>query len=201
MSVKEPLVVKGKLTRSQEYYLKNKAKVSRKNRKYYEENRERVRKQQREYYLKNREHLKDVRREHYHANWKECRERQAKYYKTYREILNAKRREYFKGNSRARMVKNLRSRLSSIMRGKSKNTMDFIGCDKGHLNRHMEVQFKKGMTWQNYGKVWVVDHHIPISAFDYDNPKEVDACWHFSNLKPMWVKENMSKGNTICLER
>ena len=191
----------GKLNKRQEYYRKNKAKISEYNKKHYEGNRERIRRQQREYYLKNRERLKATQRENYHKSWKKRRDGQREYYQTYRDIINSKRREYYRNNPRARVIRNLRARLYSVLKGKSKNTMDFLGCDKSHLTKHLEVQFKKGMTWDNYGRVWAVDHHIPINAFDYNNPKEVDACWHFSNLKPMWVKENMSKGDTICLER
>lgn len=193
--------MKDKLSRKQEYYRRNKSKISEVNKRYYEENRERIRRQQREYYRKNKERLKASHRERYHANWQRCRERQAEYYQTYKDVINARRRKFYQNNPHARLIRNLRSRLYSVLKGKSKKTMDFIGCDRGHLTKHLEVQFKKGMDWENYAKVWVVDHHIPISAFDYSNPKEIDACWHFSNLKPMWVKENMSKGKTICLER
>ena len=192
---------KDKLTSKQRYYRKNKAKVSERNKQYYEENREEIRKQQREYYLKNKGRIKAAHKEYYHANWKKCRDNQARYYKTYKEIIGERRKKYYRNAPHARVIRNFRSRLWSVLKGRSKNTMDFIGCDRGHLTKHLEVQFKKGMTWQNYGKAWAVDHHIPINAFDYSNPKEVDACWHFSNLKPMWVKENMSKGTTICLER
>ena len=193
--------MKDKSNRHQEYYRKNKAKISKRNKRYYEENREKIRRQQRKYYLENKERLKVVHSENYYKNWKHLREGQAEYYQTYRDVINSRRKKFYEGNPKARVVRSLRSRLYSILKGKSKKTMDFIGCDRDHLNRHLEVQFKKGMTWANYGKVWVVDHHLPVSAFDHNNAKEVDACWHFSNLKPMWVKENMSKGKTICLER
>jgi len=79
--------------------------------------------------------------------------------------------------------------------------MDLVACDRDHLLRHLEVQFKKGMRWGNYGSEWVIDHHIPLTAFDIDNKKEFEACWHFSNLKPMWKRENIVKGSKICLER
>ena len=101
-----------------------------------------------------------------------------------------------------RVIKSLRGRLTSIIKGKgkSKKTMELIGCDREHLLRHLEVQFEEGMEWGNYGE-WVIDHHIPIYAFDHENQKEMEACWHFSNLRPMWSEKNQSKGKKICLER
>jgi hypothetical protein len=51
------------------------------------------------------------------------------------------------------------------------------------------------MTWGNYGQ-WHVDHKIPISAFNYETPDDIDfkRCWALKNLRPMWAKENISKG-------
>jgi len=189
------------LSRDQEYYRKNKAKASLRNREYYKKNREKIRKQQREYYLKNKDDLQKYRSEHYYANWDHCRRVQKRYFQKYKDVVQAKRRERLRSNPIARIIKNLRSRLNSVIVGKSKRTMSLVGCDKRHLFRHIEVQFKGEMSWDNYGKVWHLDHHIPIDAFNPDNDREWEACWHFSNLKPMLSKDNLRKGNKICLER
>ena len=168
---------------------------------YYKKNRERIREQQRRYYLKNSERLKVKANDYYYSNLDKVRASQKRYYESYKDVINAQRTERKRANPSFRVICNLRSRLSSVIRGKSKRTMDFIGCERDHLVRHLEVQFENGMTWDKYGKEWVIDHHIPITAFDYENEKEMDACWHFSNLKPMWKSDNIRKGNKICLER
>jgi len=106
-------------------------------------------------------------------------------------------------NTKARMIRNLRSRLTAIVSGKGVkkgHIVDLLGCPAEHLRKHLEVQFSKGMTWDNYGKVWHVDHKIPISAFDVGNPAELRTCFHFSNLQPMLAKANICKGSKICLE-
>jgi hypothetical protein len=64
------------------------------------------------------------------------------------------------------------------------------------LKRHLEKQFKPGMTWSNYGKNgWHIDHKIPISAFNFTSPEHIDfrECWTLKNLQPMWAKENLKK--------
>ena len=193
--------MKEKLTKSQEYYRRNKSREAETNREYYKKNRERIRAQQRDYYIKNKARLNKSCSENYYKNWKLIRERQARYYQTYKDIINKRNIEYLRRNPKARVIKNLRRRPGSVINGRTSGTMEFIGCDREHLLRHLEVQFTPRMTWDNYGKVWVVDHHIPINAFNHDNSREASACWHFSNLKPMGIKENMSKGDTICLER
>jgi len=169
--------------------------------KYYEENRERIRETQRLYYQRNKKRLRERASLYYYANRKKVREDQKVYYDKYKDLINKQRTEKMRNNPELRIVANLRSRLSSYISGKSKRTLQLLGCERDHLITHLQVQFKKGMNWDNYGNKWAVDHHIPITAFDLNNKKEFEACWHFSNLKPMWVKDNIRKGNKICLER
>lgn len=100
-----------------------------------------------------------------------------------------------------KIVCNLRNRLREIMgvtRDSSKKwNSALIGCDTHHLARHLESQFRRGMSWDNYGTHWHVDHIQPCSSFDHTNPEHVRRCWHFTNLRPMWAKENIAKGAKI----
>ena len=50
------------------------------------------------------------------------------------------------------------------------------------------------MTRENYGEVWEVDHIRPICSFDLSDPEQVKACFHHSNLQPLFIEENRSKG-------
>jgi hypothetical protein len=83
---------------------------------------------------------------------------------------------------------------------KCRRTLDFIGCSLEELRVHLESQFKKGMTWENRGRLgWHIDHIIPCSSFDHSDEKQVLQCWHFTNLRPMWWRENLSKGKRLTL--
>lgn len=75
---------------------------------------------------------------------------------------------------------------------KSANTESLVGCSIALLRSHIESQFKRGMSWANYGK-WHVDHIIPCSSFDLSNPEQQRQCFHYSNLQPLWARENLSK--------
>lgn len=74
-----------------------------------------------------------------------------------------------------------------------------LGYTRRDLMRHLERQFAKGMTWENYAgnmpfrsrDVWVVDHIVPKSQFC---EHEVDVAYALSNLRPLWISENMLKG-------
>jgi len=97
---------------------------------------------------------------------------------------------------------NLRNRLKDLMRttkkGGSHSVSALIGCSTKQLAKHLESQFKKGMSWDNYGiDGWHVDHVLPCSSFDHNDPRQVAQCWHWTNLRPLWAKENMLKSDEI----
>ena len=102
---------------------------------------------------------------------------------------------YFKQNPEAKIAAQLRSRLNKILGSKTPRELTVFkmhGCSYPTLRRHIEKQFKEGMSWDNRGKVWHVDHIIPISLYE----NKVDAN-HFSNLRPMFAHLNLSRGNRL----
>ena len=61
------------------------------------------------------------------------------------------------------------------------------------LAGHLESLFSPGMTWDNYGfEGWHIDHIKPCASFELDQKK---ICFHYTNLQPLWAKDNMSKSN------
>jgi len=87
----------------------------------------------------------------------------------------------------------------SLAKGKNGSKWEiFVGYTVDDLKRHLEKQFQPSMTWDNYGK-WHIDHIIPISAFSFTRPEDIDfkQCWALENLQPLWAKENLRKSNKI----
>ena len=52
------------------------------------------------------------------------------------------------------------------------------------------------MTKENHG-FWHIDHIIPCASFNLKDPKQQTKCFHYTNLQPLWAKENLSKGAKI----
>ena len=92
-----------------------------------------------------------------------------------------------------------RSRFRSALRGrgaKSYRTTRLIGCSIEHLRQHLEAQFADGMTWDNHGE-WHIDHIKPCASFDLTDEKQQLKCFNYTNLQPLWAKDNLSKGARI----
>ena len=72
-----------------------------------------------------------------------------------------------------------------------------VGCNVADLRLHLATKFQPGMTWENYGHGWHVDHIVPCSAFDFSDDQKVLECFHFSNLQPLWKHDNLRKANKL----
>lgn len=115
-----------------------------------------------------------------------------------REKINRRNRERLARDPAARLRARLGAALWHEMKGRKKgrSVTQFLGCSIDELRVHLERQFRDGMTWDNYGE-WHIDHILPCAAFDHANDGEVRACWHFTNLRPLWAEENMSKHSRV----
>lgn len=68
------------------------------------------------------------------------------------------------------------------------------GCSPAALRAHIEGQFTTGMSWENYGRGgWEIDHILACSAFDLTDPRQQAACFHYTNLRPLWRPDNLSR--------
>ena len=94
----------------------------------------------------------------------------------------------------------MRSRMNDFAKrgwGSGK-TEKMLGCTFKELKIHLEKQFQPCMTWDNYGFYgWHIDHIKALSRFNLNDPEERNKAWHYTNLQPLWAKENLKKRNKI----
>lgn len=93
----------------------------------------------------------------------------------------------------------LRNRMNKCLKikdiKKCNSTIELIGCTPNFVKEYLKKKFTEEMSWQNHGTFWHIDHIIPISAFDLNNEKEQIACFHYTNLQPLSVTDNLVKSN------
>ena len=53
------------------------------------------------------------------------------------------------------------------------------------------------MTVENYGSVWQIDHCLPAASFNLLAENDMKMCFNWINLRPMYVKDNIIKGDKI----
>lgn len=149
-----------------------------KGRKRYKENHEK-RAYHKKYYAENSERLKEGVRLNQVNNPEKKRE--------YRRRPEVKIRR-----AQARRVKRALSRAGLE---KKYSTLDYIGCTAPELKTHLESQWTEGMNWDNYGlEGWHIDHIRPLKSFDLSDEEQQRVCFHYSNLQPLWAKDNLEKG-------
>jgi len=124
-----------------------------------------------------------------------------KYYAKNKATVKAKAKAHTKRRMKEdpsfRVRSNIRRRLREIFDGKQKpeTTRKLIGCTWPELKSHLESMFTEGMNWDNYGiHGWHVDHIIPLCLYkDF----EMDRANHYTNLQPLWAKDNYAKGKKV----
>lgn len=96
-----------------------------------------------------------------------------------------------------RIMFNLRNRIHAAFRAvsarKRSRTLYMLGCSIQQLKAYMQTLWLPGMSWDNYGE-WHIDHKIPCAAFDLSISTHQNICFHWSNLQPLWARDNYSKG-------
>lgn len=93
----------------------------------------------------------------------------------------------------------LRTRLWYALKKikKSESIEKHIGCSNRELKSYLESKFQPGMSWDNYGE-WHVDHIKPLAFFDLRNSEQLKQACHYTNLQPLWAKDNLAKSDKLA---
>lgn len=142
------------------------------------------------YYLLNKEKVKKYQQtENYKIKKKEYKKRSRKKYKASRK----------KRDINYKILENIRARVYSALKNnykKATKTRELLGNSIESVRQHLESEFADGMTWENYGK-WHIDHIIPCSSFNFNDPEQQRKCFNYTNLQPLWATDNLKKSNKI----
>lgn len=140
---------------------------------------------------RNRPEIKERR-----AKWRsENAERRREYHRRYC-------REWYARSPKKRVCHSISVLMNRSIKG-GKNGWSWerlVGYTRSDLVSHIEKQFTRGMTWENYGE-WHIDHIVPIASFSFDRPQDPEfaTCWALTNLRPLWGPLNCAKGGERTL--
>jgi len=162
--------------------------------KYRLENKEKIKKYNTKWNKENQEYYKKYFEEYYIINYEKEKERKLKWSCDNREYFNNYQKKRKKEDILFNIISNMRNSVNRYLKYKSKHTFEIIGCSPQFLKEHLENQFVNGMDWDNRSE-WHIDHIIPLSSAKTE--EELYKLCHYTNLQPLWAKENMKKSNKI----
>jgi hypothetical protein len=158
---------------------KDKAKAYKKN--WCEVNKEKLKVQKKNWDIINRDKIKD-------------------YKKTNRVKRNSYENNKKKTDIQYKLKSSLRTRLYQSINGnfKAGSAVRDLGCTVEQLKQYLESKFLPGMSWDNWTHDgWHIDHIKPLDSFDLiDRNQLLEAC-HYTNLQPLWAKDNLVKSNKL----
>lgn len=183
-------------TRRDGHYVHCKKCKAKTNTKYRRRNKDKVKEYAKKYYQENKGKLRAYSREY--GKTEKARAKSVAFSVAY----NRKRR---KNDPRFRLRHNVSKTIGKAL--KKKTGVPQTGSKWAALNyqpedlvQHFEAHFYPDMSWDNYGRVWVIDHVIPDSWFEYESIDDLGfkQSWAIDNLRPCYKEENESKSNLFA---
>ena len=172
-------------------------------REWKKENPESVKSSKTKYYLNNIDKEKEKNAKWRNLNQDRHKELKKQWLENNKERVRKYDNDRFSQDTEFRLRKILRSRLRSSIKNnqKSGSAVRDLGCSIEVLAAHLEAQFLPGMTWDNWSvHGWHIDHIVPLDNFSLENQEEFKKACHYTNLQPLWAKDNLSKGSKILQE-
>jgi len=157
---------------------------------------------------------------HYNSNKEKYKERSTNWQKSNKDkvkIISKKYSESSKGIEKRKnyrkkeykekygkniewtLLRNIRIRLNHALKNnfKTGKTLELLGCSIEEFKLHLEKQFDKNMSWENYGIYWEIDHIKPCASFNLIDPKQQQECFHYTNTQPLSYSDNRSKADKL----
>jgi hypothetical protein len=186
--------------------------------KYQKDNKEKIKNYHKTYYIKNYDKKINYQKKYYKNNtdsvlsyqktyFEKKVEKKLNYQKEYRlenlEKINIYRRNYEKIKRETdcvyKLKQNIRNRIRTFFKlkkiNKTNSVFEIIGCSPEFLKEHIDKQFTEGMSWELMGKHIHIDHIVPLSSAKTE--EEVYKLCHYTNLQPLWAKDNLVKSNKM----
>lgn len=150
---------------------------------------------------RNREHIRlyNASRKDIKRDWMRERRKDLSFRKLESKRHNIYHKKRIKKDLNYFLRHKLRTRINaSVANGQMKKRLvscsELLGAPIEIVRKHIEKQFHDGMSWENYGlHGWHIDHIRPVASFDLTKIEEQKKCFHYTNLQPLYAKDNLAK--------
>jgi hypothetical protein len=155
-----------------------------------------------EYRVENKEDIKKYKDVYRKVNAVELAEKQRRYYANNKKYIFEYQRIWMNNRRATDVVFKLKCRLRYLIRAYIKKngyvnnskTMEILGCSFSEFKKHIEVKFVGDMSWDRFSEIHI-DHVIPLASATTE--EDVLRLNHYTNLQPLWAKDNLKKGSSM----
>jgi hypothetical protein len=147
------------------------------------------------YKKENKEKIKEYYTEYNNKN----KEKKKEYYDKNKDKLNEYQKEY-NNDINNRIRNRVNCRIREVIKNKLPDYKIYLGCDINEYIIYIESKFNNDMNWNNYGRLWNIDHTRPLNPKVKISQEEVIKRLHYSNTRPLYCIENMIKRNKEIIE-
>ena len=90
----------------------------------------------------------------------------------------------------------IRTRIWHELENKKMHTIEYLGCTFPEYEKWI-TEYSPEFTMENRGSVWHIDHVIPLSHFNMEDPVQQLIAFNWRNTAPLLARENLAKNNRI----
>lgn len=139
--------------------------------------------------------IPEYRNNYYLTNRNEILLRESSYQKEHRKEINARWIERFKKDINFKLTILLRNRIKQAIKRNQKkgSSIKDLGCTIEFFKDYIETKFYSNMTWDNWGKVWQLDHIKELHDFDLTDPIQFKQAVHYTNMQPLTIPDHKKK--------
>lgn len=148
-----------------------------------------------QYHLANKDKLVEKYGAYYAANKAVLAEKRCVNKPRRRELTKTRRQT----DPEWKLQNNIRTRIYRALKSsrKSAPSLELLGIPLVVCRQWLEYLFEPGMSWENYGIGWHIDHILPVSRFEMSDPSQQRICFAWTNLQPKWKRDNLAKSAAI----
>jgi hypothetical protein len=96
-----------------------------------------------------------------------------------------------------KLKRTIRGRIwYALGKSKPEHTISYLGCSSEDYLEWI-LNYDERYNLENRGKLWHIDHVIPLSRFNLENKEEQLVAFNWRNTMPLLAQENLSKNNKI----
>lgn len=73
----------------------------------------------------------------------------------------------------------------------------YLSLNRLEFESYIDKLLQPGMNRVNYGIKWDLDHIVPVHLFDLSIESELQLCYNYQNIFPLYKEDNKNKGGSV----